>query len=123
VDQELPFEADRLAYRLAQVDADGSVRHSKKVTVRRSVRELTLQGTFPNPARRQVTVQYALPASQTATLRLYDMLGRRVKTVTRGEQEGRHEVQLDVSGLTSGVYFLRLTAGGRTRTQRLTVVR
>jgi pullulanase/glycogen debranching enzyme len=123
VDQELPFEADRLAYRLAQVDADGSVRHSKKVTVRRSVRELTLQGTFPNPARRQVTVQYALPASQTATLRLYDMLGRRVKTVTQGEREGWHEVQLDVSGLTSGVYFLRLTAGGRTRMQRLTVVR
>jgi len=123
VDEELPFEADRLAYRLAQVDTDGSVTHSQTLTVERRVREVTLRGTFPNPARHQVTVQYALPEARPVTLRLYDVLGRRVQTVAQAEQEGRREVQLDVSGLTSGVYFLRLTAGETTQTERLTVVR
>ena len=37
-------------------------------------------------------------------------------------ESGRHTYRLDLSGLTSGVYVLRLTAGGQTRTQKITVV-
>jgi pullulanase/glycogen debranching enzyme len=122
-DDNLPYEADALTYRLAQVDTDGRIHHSKTITVTRSVDEVVLRGTFPNPARNQVTVQYALPKKQSATLRLYDVLGRRVETVAQSTQQGRRQVTLDVSGLTSGVYFLRLTAGDATRTQRLTIVR
>jgi len=121
-DDNLPYEADALTYRLAQVDTDGSVHHSKTISVERTVDVVTLRGTFPNPARSQVTVQYALPETRPVTLRLYDVLGRRVRTVARTEQEGRQEARLDVSGLTSGVYFLRLTAGETVRTKRLTVV-
>lgn len=55
-------------------------------------------------------------------LRLYAALGRQVRTVVQAEQEGRHERTLDTS-CPSGVYFLRLRAGGQTRTRKLTVVR
>jgi hypothetical protein len=36
---------------------------------------------------------------------------------------GRQKAQIDLSGLSSGVYFLRLRADGRVQTQRVTVVR
>jgi hypothetical protein len=36
---------------------------------------------------------------------------------------GRVERRLDTRRLPSGVYFVRLVAGGEVRTQRLTVVR
>jgi hypothetical protein len=36
---------------------------------------------------------------------------------------GRHETALDVSGLPSGMYLLRLEAGGEAVTRKLTVVR
>ncbi|MFB6274215.1 MAG: alpha-amylase family glycosyl hydrolase [Salinibacter sp.] len=121
-DNNLPFATDRLEYRLVQVDTDGRVHYSKTVAVERPVDDVVLRGTFPNPARGQVTVQYALPEARTATLRLYDMLGRRVKSVAQSKQQGRRRVTLDVSGLTSGVYFLRLTVGETIRTQKLTVV-
>jgi hypothetical protein len=127
-DDDLPYAADRLTYRLKQVDTDGSAHLSETITVERGVKELQLLGTSPNPARRRATVRYALPDSesssgQDATIRLYDVLGRRVRTVVSGTQEGRHERTLDVGTLPSGVYFLRLRAGGETRTQKLTIVR
>jgi hypothetical protein len=46
-----------------------------------------------------------------------------VRTVLNENREGRHERTLDVGALPSGVYFLRLRAGGETRTQKLTIVR
>ncbi|MFB6231977.1 MAG: T9SS type A sorting domain-containing protein [Salinibacter sp.] len=122
-DTGLPYAADRLEYRLRQVDTDGTTHLSKTVTVERGVTEVQLLGTYPNPARSRATVRYALPEKQEVTLRLYDVLGRQVRTVVQAEKAGRHERTLDTSGLSSGLYFLRLQAGGQTRTQKLTVVR
>jgi hypothetical protein len=122
-DEDLPYAADALSYRLRQVDTDGSAHLSKTVAVERSVSEVQLLGTYPNPARQQATVRYALPEKQKAMIRLYDVLGRRVRTVLNDTQEGRHKQRVNVSGLPSGVYFLRLRSEGTTETQKLTIVR
>jgi hypothetical protein len=129
VDENLPYDADSLTYRLRQVDTDGSANFSETVTVARDVQAIELKGTYPNPARRQATVRYALPApessagQQQVTIRLYDVLGRRVRTLVDAEQEGRQKTALNVSDLSSGVYFLRLRADGTIKTRKLTVVR
>jgi hypothetical protein len=122
-DANLPYEADALTYRLKQVDTDGSGHFSKTITVERSATKVRLLGTFPNPAGQQATLRYALPEKQETTIRLYDVLGRQVRTVVSGTQEGRQERTLDVSGLSSGVYVLRLRSDEQVRTQKLTVVR
>jgi hypothetical protein len=64
-----------------------------------------------------------VPERQNVSLELYDVLGRTVQTVAETEVEGRRELQVDLSGLPSGPYFLRLTANGQTRTQKLTIMR
>jgi hypothetical protein len=85
--------------------------------------EVTLT-SYPNPARRQGTVEYALPEGKKVTLRLYDVLGREVATLAAGRKDaGRHRVQLDADRLASGVYFGRLQAGDQTLTQKITIVR
>ena len=81
-----------------------------------------LLGTYPNPAGQQATLRYALPERQDVEMRLYDVLGRQVRTVVQGTKEGRQEQTLDVSKLPSGVYVLRLQSDGQVRTQKLTVV-
>ena len=121
VDRDLPFAGDALTYRLKQVDTDGSAHYSETITVERGVDAVTLRDVYPNPARGPVTVQYALPESQAVSLRLYDVLGRQVRTVANSEQQGRQEARLDVSDLTSGIYFLRLQADRTVKTQRLIV--
>ena len=80
--------------------------------------------SYPNPVRRQGTLQYALPEASEVSLKVYDILGREVATVERGrKQAGRHQVTFEVERLSSGAYFGRLEAGGKTRTQKITVVR
>jgi len=87
------------------------------------VRQLRLQKPFPNPARSRATVRFAVPEQQDVSLKLYDVLGRQVRTVQQGNVQGRQELQVDLSGLPSDTYFLRLQAGGKAETRRLTVVR
>jgi len=122
-DENIPFQTDELRYRLRQVDLGGTESLTEPVSVERKVAEMTLRKTFPNPARGQATVQFAVPESQDVTLRMYDVLGRTVRTVHRGKTDGRQELRLDLSGLASGAYFLRLEAGQQTQTQKLTIIR
>ena len=122
-DADLPYAADTLEYRLRQVDVDGSGSVSESIRVGRTVDDVELLGTFPNPARTQTTVQFAVPGQQKVALKLYDVMGREVRTLARGPQEGRTEMQVGLSDLSSGIYFLRLQAGGTTKTQKMTVVR
>jgi hypothetical protein len=125
-DSSVPYASDSLQYRLAQVDVDGTANFSDPVTVRFGNPDgLELLGSFPNPARSQATVRFAVPDQTTGDvqLELYDLLGRQVKTIPAAEASGRVEQTLDVSDLPSGTYLLRLSAGGQTQTQQVTIVR
>lgn len=121
-DTDLPYDADVVTYRLKQVDTDGSTHISRKITVERRIDEVELLGTYPNPVREQATIRYAVPETKDVTVALYDVLGRPVRTVVRAERKGRHEEEVDVRGLSSGVYFVRLQAGGQVQTQKVTVL-
>jgi CSLREA domain-containing protein len=124
-DPDLSYTADSIAYRLEQVDIDGSTQVTEPIVVGRSgPNQLAFRKVSPNPAREQVTVRYAVPEARAGmgALRLYDVLGQQVRTVSSAAKAGRHETQLNVDDLTSGVYFLRLHVGGTVETQRFTVV-
>jgi hypothetical protein len=122
-DEDPPYGADSLRYRLRQIDADGSAHLTAPITIKRPVSGATLRAPNPNPVRQTATVRYAVPDRQGFELHLYDVLGRRVRTLDAGTQEGRHTVQLDASDLPSGTYFLRLEAEREIRTERIRVIR
>jgi len=127
-DTDVPFEAETVRYRLRQKDLGGSTTLSDEVTAQLgSPSKARLHAPFPNPARRQATLRYEVPERLEGTpveIALYNTLGQRVRTVATGPGEaGRTERSLDVSGLSSGTYFLRMTAGPATETKRISVVR
>ncbi|MEM1043365.1 MAG: T9SS type A sorting domain-containing protein [Bacteroidota bacterium] len=81
-------------------------------------------GLYPNPLAGDATVRFSLAEAGTATLRVYDMLGRVVATLAEGEYAaGRHEATWTAGDVASGVYLLRLSAGRRSATERVTVLR
>lgn len=127
LDEHLPYEAETLTYRLKQVDTDGTSSFTEPVSIRlSSVTALQLRAPYPNPASQQLTVQYAVPdqvSPATVSLRLYDMLGRKVRTIERKSRAGRYSQTLDVSDLSSGTYLLRLMNGTASTSTRVTIVR
>ena len=73
----------------------------------------------PNPAHGRATVQLpSVPGATTATLTVLDVLGRTLRTQTAATNA---KTDLDLTGLTPGIYAVRVAAGGSTATRRLIV--
>jgi len=71
-----------------------------------------LQQNHPNPFNSSTTIRYALAARSYVTLTIFNPLGQVVRELVNGEVDaGYHSVQFETSGLGSGVYLYRLTAG------------
>jgi flagellar hook assembly protein FlgD len=83
-----------------------------------------LRQNFPNPFNPSTTIRYGLANSSQVTLTVFNTLGQQVALLQNGEQEaGYHEVKFDGSGLSSGVYYYRLTAGTFVEMKKLLLVR
>jgi hypothetical protein len=79
---------------------------------------------YPNPFNPSTTIRYGLPSRSHVTLAVFNTLGQQVATLLDGEVEaGFHEAVFDASGLASGVYLYRLTAGSYVETRKLVLVR
>ena len=66
---------------------------------------------YPNPFNPTTKISYYLPQQSRITLKIYDLLGNEVTTLVNGsEPEGNHELILDASGWTSGIYFYKIQA-------------
>jgi len=86
--------------------------------------ESKLLGSYPNPFREKATIAYALAKPSRVRLTVYDILGRRIRTLVDEKQSvGRKEAVLDARTLSSGVYLFRLRLGDRLETGRLVHVR
>ncbi len=83
-----------------------------------------LAQNYPNPFNPSTVVQYSLPRQSSVALKVYDIIGREITTLSEGvEQAGTHKVRFDASHLASGVYFYRLTADGIALTKAMTLMK
>jgi DNA-binding beta-propeller fold protein YncE len=85
----------------------------------------TLDEVRPNPVvRGRLTARFILPSDAPATLELVDVTGRRIVARDVGALgPGRHAVDLlEVAGVRSGIYFIRLRQGDALKTVRTAVL-
>jgi hypothetical protein len=78
---------------------------------------------YPNPFNPITVIKYELPRASHVTLKIYNTLGQEVATVVdENKPAGVHTAQFDATGLASGVYLYRLTAGNFVEAKKLTVL-
>jgi photosystem II stability/assembly factor-like uncharacterized protein len=85
---------------------------------------LALDVAGPNPFRDATALRFSLVAPADVRLAVYDLAGRRVATLAGGRRAaGVHRVALDGRALAPATYVVRLEAGGRSVSRRLTRAR
>ncbi|HET7153215.1 MAG TPA: T9SS type A sorting domain-containing protein, partial [Candidatus Kapabacteria bacterium] len=86
--------------------------------------ELHLSQNYPNPFNSTTTINYSLPGSENATLKVYNSLGEEIRMLVSGEQStGAHSVVLNANDLQDGMYFYRLTAGKFSQSGKMIILR
>jgi len=83
-----------------------------------------LEQNYPNPFNPSTTIRYQLPVASEVKLEVYDVLGKKVATlVSERQAAGYYQYVWNANGLTSGVYFYRLQAGGFVETKKMMLVK
>jgi len=71
-----------------------------------------LEQNYPNPFNPSTVISYQTPTNAFVVLKVYDVLGREIKTLVDERQgAGNHSATFNAMNLPSGVYFYRLEAG------------
>jgi len=103
-----------LAYRLKQIDFDGSYEYSDEVLVEVEIplpSEFTLHQNYPNPFNPVTIISYSLPIKSQVEIVIYNTLGESITRLVNGEKEaGQHSVEFNAASLPSGIYFYKLQA-------------
>jgi parallel beta-helix repeat protein len=92
-------------------------------------RDFSLSQNYLNPFSIETVIRYSLPEGSLVDLSVYDVTGRLTATLVDGKVPGgRHHVTwdgTDSSGkrVASGLYFVRLKAGGFVDTKKMMLLR
>ncbi len=83
-----------------------------------------LLANYPNPFNAQTKIQYSLGKPGMVSITVYDILGREIEEVLNQYQNvGYHSLILNAEGMTSGVYYYRVTSGDNKQTRSMTLIR
>lgn len=114
---------ERYAYRLA-IGAGADARYSPIVEVDVPSLLLAVESIYPNPARGPLFVRFSLMGEERAALELIDVAGRRVaRQDIEHPAAGPRSARFASAALHPGVYWVRLSQGGRAASASVTVAR
>ncbi|WP_337873482.1 choice-of-anchor X domain-containing protein, partial [Ignavibacterium sp.] len=111
----------KYAYRLKQIDLDGSFTYSNEIDVDLGLPlSFSLNQNYPNPFNPSTSIKYQVSSISNVSLKVYDVLGKEVVTlVNQIQPAGNYEVSFNASSLTSGIYFYKLQAASFSQTKKM----
>ncbi|MCW8849113.1 MAG: lamin tail domain-containing protein, partial [Melioribacteraceae bacterium] len=83
-----------------------------------------LYQNYPNPFNPTTTISYYLPKRTRVLLTLYDILGRKVKTIVdEFQNDGFYSYDFDASQFTSGIYFYKIKGNDFHQTKKMLLLK
>ena len=87
-------------------------------------KQYELDQNYPNPFNPATIISYQIPVSGIVTLKVYDVLGREVKTLVNAfKSQGKYSVSFNANNLSSGVYFYQLESGNYTSIKKMVLLK
>lgn len=95
-------------YRLVQIDKDGKSNFSKVILVKgEKINSLSLNAVYPNPAKDKLNLVVASPANNNINIIITDLAGKTVRRQAFSVANGGNNLDIDVSALSAGTYFIK----------------
>ncbi len=91
-------------YRLKMIDRDGSFEYSKEVAIKNT--GSVLVSLYPNLVQETTTLEMNCPVSGNYPLHIVNASGQRVQSFSVPASKGKQRIELNVSELEEGIYFL-----------------
>ena len=83
-----------------------------------------LSQNFPNPFNGSTSIFYSIPKNSDISLKIYDLLGREVRTLASGYQNaGDYIVMFNSGDLSSGVYYYVLKTDNNRSVRKMVIIK
>ncbi|MBI5474256.1 MAG: T9SS type A sorting domain-containing protein [Ignavibacteriae bacterium] len=121
-DANMVFANLNKASQVPSGESDSAVTSANEISAPEVFR---LDQNYPNPFNPTTTIRFSVDRREWASLKIYDLLGKEVKTLFDGIADpGRsYTTRLDGGGLASGVYVYRLKTATKIDARRLMLLR
>ena len=89
----------------------------------------TIHQNYPNPFNPSTTLRYTLPEQSDVKIAVYDMIGRKVRTLVNGSQDvGYKSVIWDATNdygerVGAGIYLYQIQAGAFVQTRKMVLLK
>jgi hypothetical protein len=119
----------KYSYQIKQIDLNGKSSTyggpEMGVVVGVAPGQFVLAQNYPNPFNPSTVIEFVVPQSGLATVKVYNVLGQEVATVFQGnaEVEKINTAQFNASNLPSAMYFYTLKSAGKTETKRMLLMK
>lgn len=98
-------------YRLKQSDFDGKSETFSPIVVSCEQGNPYEINVYPNPFKNELILRFANVSSDKANVMIYDLLGTNVMNREYVIGNGIDRIELDMSGIATGVYYIEFNAG------------
>ena len=86
--------------------------------------KFTLEQNYPNPFNPSTAIVFTLPTASHVSLKVFDVLGREVKTIVNEYREaGIYKETFFANQLSSGLYFYQIRAGNFIQTGKMQFIK
>jgi hypothetical protein len=83
-----------------------------------------MEQNYPNPFNPSTDISYTIAKAGNVTLKVYNMLGQDIATLVNGFQTANtYKVNFNASGLSSGVYFYKLSTGSNEMIKKMVLMK
>lgn len=85
--------------------------------------KLSISQNFPNPFNPETTIIFGLPQQDHITLKVFDILGREVRTLLdEVKDEGTYRIRFNSLGLASGIYIYRINSNNNSISRKMIIL-